>query len=101
METTVTFNLRKAAITNGVIWAVINIAIFLLVYYVKPDLMASFAYGLIQFAVGLGLAIYFCIDLRNKVGGYWSFKTALGAIFTMFLTQALIVYFFTIIFGKF
>jgi hypothetical protein len=103
METTAeTFvNPKKLAFTNGLIWAAINIAIFLVTYYVKPEWMGSTIYQIIQFLLGLGLAIYFCLDLRSKVGGYWSFKEALGGTFIMFLSQALIVYFFTIIFGKF
>lgn len=103
METTLetSENPKKLAFTNGLIWAAINIAIFLVIYYVKADWMGNTLYQVIQFLIGLGLAIYFCMDLRKKLGGYWSFKEALGTIFIMFVTQALIVYFFTIIFGKF
>jgi hypothetical protein len=92
---------KKAAFTNGLIWAAINIAIFLVVYYVKPDLMGSFAFMGLSIVIGIGLAVYFCMDLRKQVGGYWTFKQALSAIFLMFFTQALLVFFFTIIFGKF
>jgi len=91
---------KKLALTNGLIWAVINIALFLVVYYVKPDLMGSFVFMGLSIVIGIALAVYFCSDLRKKVGGYWSFKEALGAIFLMFFTQALIVFFFTILFGK-
>jgi Protein of unknown function (DUF4199) len=103
METTEQFeiNPKKLALTNALIWAAINIALFLLVYYAKPDLMGSFAFAGISIAIGLGLAVYFCIDIRQKIGGYWSFKEALGSIFILFFTQALIVLFFTLIFGKF
>jgi hypothetical protein len=92
---------KKLAFTNGLIWAAINIAIFLVVYYVKPDLMGSFAFMGLSICIGIGLAIYFCLDMRKQIGGYWSFKEALSSIFLMFFTQALIVFFFTIIFGKF
>jgi len=91
---------KKLALTNGLIWAVINIAIFLVVYYVKPDLMGSFVFMGLSIVIGIALAVYFCTDLRKKVGGYWTFKEALGSIFLMFFTQALIVFFFTILFGK-
>ena len=93
-------NSKKLAFNNGLIWAAINIAIFLITYYVKPEWMAAIGYQIIQFLIGFGLAVYFCLDLRKSIGGYWSFKEALGAIFIMFLTQALAVYFFTILFGK-
>ncbi|WP_423147328.1 DUF4199 domain-containing protein [Rubrolithibacter danxiaensis] len=93
-------NLKAEAAKNGAIWAVINIIIFLLVYYVKADLMGSFVWGIIQILLGIALAVYFCMDLRKKAGGFWSFKEALTHIFIMFLVQALIVFFFTILFGK-
>ncbi|MGB4776205.1 MAG: DUF4199 domain-containing protein [Daejeonella sp.] len=103
METTENLGLnpKKLALTNALIWAIINIALFLVVYYVKPDLMASFGFAGISILVGLGLAVYFCIDMRKKLGGFWSFSTALSSIFIMFFTQAIIVLFFTTIFGKF
>lgn len=103
MESTLqtSVNPKKLALNNGLIWAAINIAIFLVVYYVKPDWMGSFAFSGIQILIGIGLAIYFCMDIRKKIGGYWSFKEALGSIFLMFFVQALIVFFFTIIFAKY
>lgn len=92
---------KKMALTNGLIWAGINIAIFLVVYYVKPDLMGSWVFLVLSILIGVGLAIYFIRDIRTRIGGYWSFGQALGTIFIMFLTQALIVMFFTLIFGKY
>lgn len=100
METVLETNPRKLALTNALIWAIINIAIFLVVYYVKPDLMGSMVWAAIQIIISIGIAVYFCLDLRKQIGGYWSFKSALGGIFTMFFVQALIVFFFTIFFGK-
>ena len=102
METTVNASaLRKAALNNALIWAVINIALFLIVYYVKPDLMGSFTWSIIQFLIGIGLAVWLCLDLRKRAGGYWNFREALSHIFLMFFAQAVIVFFFTIIFAKF
>ena len=104
METTLKsspVNVKSLAVKNGLIWAAINIAIFLVIYYVKVDLMGSFAFTGIQMLVGIGLAVYFCIDMRKQIGGYWSFKEALSNIFIMFFVQALVVYFFTVIFAKF
>ena len=93
-------NVRGEAVKNGLIWAAVNIAIFLITYYVKPDLMGSFVWIGLQFVIGIALASYFCIELRKKAGGYWSFKEALSNIFIMFMVQALTVYFFTILFAK-
>ena len=66
-------NLKSEAVKSGLIWAAVNIAIFLITFYVRPDLMGSFAWGGLQFLIGLGLAVYFCIDLKKKAGGYWTF----------------------------
>jgi len=93
-------NAKKIAINNALIWALINIIIFLLVYYASPSLMGNFAYGFIQLAIAIGLAIYFTLDLRKKIGGYWSFREALGNIFLMFLMQFVIVTLFTTAFAK-
>ena len=104
METTLKSSapdLKSLALKNGLIWAAINIAIFLIIYYVKPDMMGNFAFVAIQMLVGIGLAVYFCIDMRKQIGGYWSFKEALTNIFIMFFVQAVLVYSFTLIFGKF
>ena len=91
---------KKAAINNALIWALINIILFLLVYYASPTLMGNFAYGIIQLAIAIGLAIYFTLDLRTKVGGYWSFREALGSIFLMFIVQVVVVTLFTTTFAK-
>src|SRR5690606_389859 len=100
LSTEETVNVKKAAITNALIWAVINIIVFLLVYYASPTLMANPAFGFISMAIGIGLAVYFTMDLRKKVGGYWSFREALGAIFLMFFVQIVISTSFTTAFAK-
>ncbi|WP_262246919.1 DUF4199 domain-containing protein [Parapedobacter soli] len=91
---------KKIAVTNALIWAAINIIIFLLVYYASPKLMANPAFGFITIAIGIGLAIYFTLDLRKKIGGYWSFREALGNIFIMFFVQVVIYSIFTTAFAK-
>jgi len=93
-------NAKRIAVNNALIWAVINIIIFLLVYYAAPSLLGNFAWGFIQIAIGIGLAIYFTLDLRKKIGGYWSFKEALGHIFLMFIVQVVVVTLFTTAFAK-
>ena len=91
---------KRFAVTNALIWALINIMLFLLIYYASPSLLGNFAYGFIQMAISLGLAIYFTLDLRKKIGGYWSFREALGNIFLLFLIQFVVVTLFTTAFAK-
>src|SRR5690606_21668718 len=93
-------NAKKIAVTNALIWAVINIILFLLVYYASPTSMANPVFGIITIAIGIGLAIYFTLDFRKKIGGYWSFREALGNIFLMFFVQVLVYTVFTTAFAK-
>ena len=93
-------NAKKVAINNALIWAVINIIIFLLVYYASPTLMANPVFGIVAIAIGIGLAIYFTLNLRKKIGGYWSFREALGNIFLMFFVQVVVYTLFTTAFAK-
>lgn len=96
----VTVNAKKAALQNGLIWAAISIFIFLATYYAMPNLFGNFSFGIVSFLISLGLGIYFVLDLRKKVGGYWSFKEALSNIFIMFLVQYLTYTLFVMAYGK-
>jgi len=99
METTV--NLKTEALKNGAIWGVVNVVIFLVIWYLAPSLMSSIAYGIINFLIQIAFAIFFCKDMRTKAGGYWTFSEALWKIFVMFLVAAFILSIFTILFGKY
>ncbi|MBY0543724.1 MAG: DUF4199 domain-containing protein [Sphingobacteriaceae bacterium] len=101
METSQTFNLKTEALKNGAIWGGINLFIFLVTWYIMPSLMSSYWYAGLSAVIGIALAVFFCLDLRKKAGGYWSFGEALWPIFAMFLTSMAIVFLFTVVFGKF
>lgn len=94
-------NAKKAAFINGLIFGVISIFIFLITYYAFPDLFGNFTFGIISFLISIGLAIFFTLDLRKKIGGYWSFKEALSNIFILLITQYLSYTLFVMAFGKF
>ncbi len=93
-------NAKGAAVKNGIIWAIIGIVIFLLTYYALPSMMVTVSYAIISFLISIGLAIFFTLDLRKKVGGYWSFREALGPIFLMFVVQVVITTCFSTAFAK-
>ncbi len=103
METTTinTTAVRSAALKNGLIWGAISIVLFLVIYYIAPELLGSWIGSTLTFLVGIGLAVFFCLDLRKHAGGYWNFSQALLNIFIMFLVSTAISYFFTIIFSKY
>lgn len=83
-------NLNKAAITNGVIIGLISLAIQILAYYTAPELLGKFYFGIIVMIISLILYIIFTLDLRNKIGGFWTFKEALKGIFLMAVIAGLI-----------
>lgn len=81
METTE--NLNKAAINNGLIIGVIGSMLGIVTYYVSPAMMGSMFYGIGLALISLVLYIVFTLDLRKKIGGYWTFREALKGIFLM------------------
>ncbi|RZK39689.1 MAG: DUF4199 domain-containing protein [Pedobacter sp.] len=101
MEATTTKMLRLEALKNGAIWGAVNIVLLVAVWYIAPSLLSSYWYAGIQFVIGIALASFFCLDLRKKAGGYWSFSEALWPIFAMFLTNMALALIFTTVFGKF
>lgn len=94
-------NIKQEALKNGLIWGAINIVIFLITWYIMPGLMSSTAYAVITSLIGLSLAIFFCIDMRKKVGGYWTFNEAIWPIFVTFIMGMALVFVFNILFGKY
>ncbi|WP_199118014.1 DUF4199 domain-containing protein [Pedobacter sp. ASV28] len=102
METTQnTVNIKTEALKNGLIWGVINIVIFLITWYLMPSLMSSYVYAGITILIGIALAVFFTIDMRKKVGGYWTFGQALWPIFVTFVLAMALVFVFNIVFGKY
>jgi len=94
-------DLNKSAINNGLVIGVISAVLGILTYYVAPNLMGSTFYGIGLGLVSLGLYIYFTLDLRKKVGGYWNFKSALKGIFLMAFIAGLFGMVFNFVFYKF
>lgn len=83
-------NLNKAAINNGLILGAISFALTIVIYYVAPSMLGSMMFGFGMMAVSLVLYIVFTLDLRKKVGGFWSFKDALRGIFLMAFISGII-----------
>lgn len=93
-------NAKRIALINGLIWGFINIVLLLLAYYAMPQLLGNYAYGVVLLLVGLGLGVYFTLDIRSKIGGFWSFRYALSHIFILFFVQYLLFSLFTTAFPK-
>jgi hypothetical protein len=83
--------LRKQAITNGLILGVALSALSIFSFYLMTAMGVSVIFvtaGPLIFSVVLPiiLAVVLCFNLRKKIGGYWNFKQAATGIFIMFLT---------------
>ena len=76
-------NLNKAASTNGVIIGILSTVIGVVTYYVFPSMLGSIGFGIATLVVTLLIYVFFIIDLRKKIGGFWNFKEALKGIFLM------------------
>lgn len=76
-------NANNLAIVNGLVIGFITIVIQLASYYFLPHLLGNMFYGVVVMVISLAVYIIFTVDLRKKVGGYWSFREALKGIFLM------------------
>src|SRR5690606_24293841 len=95
-----TISAKSLALKYGLIWAAINIVIFLLVYYGMSQLLGSWKQSLVQTIVGIGLAIYFTLEIRKEIGGFWTYREAISSIFVLLIVPSIVLFFFSILFGK-
>lgn len=100
MESTLQ-DLNKSAVTNGVIIGALSSVIGIVTYYVAPSLMGSMYFGIGIMLVSLALYVFFTLDLRTKIGGYWDFRTALKGIFLMAFIAGLLGMIVNFVFYKF
>lgn len=100
MEANLT-NLNKAALNNGLVVGALYTLLGILIYYISPSLMGSTAFGIVMMLISLLIYIYFTIDLRKKIGGFWSFREALRGIFLMAFIAGLLAMIVNFVFYKF
>lgn len=92
---------NKNAINYGVIIGVISILMLILVYYLAPQLLGEFSFGIATMLISLVLYIVFILKMKKEAGEYWPFKTALKAIFIMALVSTLVTTVFNYVFYNF
>lgn len=100
MESTLE-NLNKSATNNGLIVGILSIVIGVVTYYVFPSLLGSMLFGIGTLIVSMLIYIFFTLDLRKKIGGFWTFREALRGIFLMAFVAGLLYSVFNYIFYKF
>lgn len=84
-------NLNKAAANNGLVIGILSAILGIVTYYVAPALFGSMWFGIGNMIFLLVVYIFFTIDLRKKVGGYWSFRQAFKGIFIMAFVAGLLL----------
>lgn len=94
-------NLNKAASTNGVIIGILSTVIGVVTFYMFPSLLGSISFGIGMLVVSIVIYIFFTIDLRNKIGGFWNFREALKGIFLMAFVAGLLYSVANLAFYKF
>lgn len=94
-------NLNKAAVTNGIIIGILSSVIGVVTFYMFPSLLGSMSFGIGTLVVSLLIYIFFTLDLRKKIGGYWSFREALKGIFLMAFVAGLLYSIVNYVFYKF
>src|ERR1700753_4474302 len=82
----------KSSIILGLILLALNIFLFYLITSISTSPMMILVIGpqSLSIAIPLFIAILFSINIRKKVGGYWTFKQAATGIFILFLIAYLI-----------
>lgn len=86
---------KKQGIISGVLLGLARTVLNVFAFYYITQMVTSPVLIVIGYIVmfpivlPIGFAIYFILSLRAKIGGYWSFKEAVRAIFIIFLTAYL------------
>ena len=99
--------LRKDAIIKGIILGAIVLTLSIFSFYFITGLtknMSLIVGGPYIFSVILPVTIttLFCMNMRKKIGGYWTFRQAVTGIFIMFLiSYAILTIGRDLVFAKF
>ncbi len=83
-------DLKKDALTNGLGLGLVMLVLGIVSFYVIINSTSMWVvFGtpiVINIILPIVIAVFFSIDLRKKVGGFWNFKRATSGLFLMFLT---------------
>ncbi|MGV8878274.1 MAG: DUF4199 domain-containing protein [Sphingobacteriaceae bacterium] len=93
--------LIKIAIISGLIIALVTVVTQLVSFYILPALMGSMVYGFGVMFISLIIFVLLTLDMRKRIGGYWSFKEALKGIFLMAFISGITSATFNLLFYKF
>lgn len=98
-------NLKPEAVKNGIGLGLITLILGILSAYLlvgTESMTTVFLVPIIlSLIIPLGIAIFFSLDLRKKIGGFWNLRQATSGIFIMFLVTYVISNIGNVIFNEF
>jgi len=98
-------NLKPEAAKNGIGLGLITLVAGVLSAYLLVGTSSMMTVFIVPIVLGLivplVIAIFFCIDLRKKIGGFWNLRQATSGIFIMFLVTYIISNIGNVIFNEF
>lgn len=82
--------IKKNAIIKGLLLGVVVTALSIFSFYfitgsVQPPLLIVVVMFSCSTVLPIVFSIFFCMDIRKKIGGYWSLRQSVTGIFLMFL----------------
>lgn len=98
-------NLKPEAVKNGIGLGLITLILGIISAYLLVGAKSMMTVFLIPMILGLiiplGIAIFFSLDLRKKIGGFWNLRQATSGIFIMFLVTYAVSNIGNVIFNRF
>lgn len=87
-------DLKKDAFKNGVGFGLIMLILGLISAYILIQATSMWTIFLVPIVLNIiapiVIAVFFSLDLRKKIGGYWNFRKATSGIFIMFMSAYII-----------
>lgn len=98
-------SLKPEALKNGIGLGLISLVLGIITSYLlvgTESMMTVFVVPMIfGLVIPLIAAVFFCFDLRKKIGGFWTLRQATSGIFIMFITAYVLSTAGSVIFNKF
>jgi hypothetical protein len=98
-------SLKPEALKNGIGLGLISLVLGIITSYLlvgTESMMTVFVVPMIfGLVIPLIAAVFFCFDLRKKIGGFWTLRQATSGIFIMFITAYVLSTVGSVIFNKF
>jgi len=89
---------RENALKFGLYLGLFNVVVQLIIYFIDPLIIyTNQAIGLVLMVISISASVYFCIELKKMVGGFWNFRLAFSSIFIMFLISSLVALLYQVV----